>query len=65
MQRIKLVYQEDKALPIRKSHDNPEVKKIYEEFLEKPNSKIAHKYLHTKYFDKTVDYSKYVDMTQR
>ena len=42
----------DKALPIRKSHENPAIKKIYDEFLEEPNSHIAHHLLHTTYFNK-------------
>ena len=39
----------DRALPCRKSHENPAIKKIYEEFLEEPNSHIAHHLLHTEY----------------
>lgn len=48
-QRLKGIYEEDEALVIRKSHENPDIIKIYDEFLEKPNSHISHKYLHTKY----------------
>jgi iron-only hydrogenase group A len=33
----------------RKSHENPQVKKLYEEYLEEPNSHIAHRLLHTRY----------------
>lgn len=47
--RLKGIYEEDEALVIRKSHENPDIIKIYDEFLEKPNSHISHKYLHTKY----------------
>lgn len=47
--RAKAVYEEDKGLTIRKSHENPDVIKIYKEFLEEPNSHISHKYLHTSY----------------
>ncbi|MGI6095770.1 MAG: [FeFe] hydrogenase, group A [Lachnospiraceae bacterium] len=39
----------DRELPVRKSHENPSIKKLYEEFLEKPNSPVAHHLLHTKY----------------
>lgn len=39
----------DEELPIRKSHENPAVKKLYDEFLEEPNSHIAHHLLHTTY----------------
>jgi len=48
--RMQAIYQEDKELPLRKSHENPIVKKIYEEFLEKPLSTKSHKLLHTHYY---------------
>jgi len=47
--RAKAIYDEDKSLPIRKSHENPVIKKLYDEYLEKPNSHKAHKLLHTHY----------------
>jgi NADH-quinone oxidoreductase subunit G len=47
--RMNALYEEDKNKPIRKSHKNPEIIKLYEEFLEKPNSHKAHELLHTKY----------------
>ena len=37
---------------IRKAHESPVMKQMYEEFLQKPGSEIAHKYLHTKYTPK-------------
>ena len=43
------LYADDKALPVRFSHDNPDIKRIYEEYLEKPNSHKAHEILHTGY----------------
>ena len=43
------MYSIDEKSKIRKSHENPVVNKIYKEFFEKPGSKVAHKYLHTKY----------------
>jgi NADP-reducing hydrogenase subunit HndD len=49
--RQKAIYEEDKNKPLRKSHENPEIKKLYEEYLGKPMSEKAHKLLHTKYFD--------------
>jgi NADH-quinone oxidoreductase subunit G/[NiFe] hydrogenase diaphorase moiety small subunit len=50
MARAKAIYAEDEALPLRKSHENPVVKKIYEEFLtEGPCGHKSHKLLHTKY----------------
>lgn len=48
-ERAKAIYDEDKALPIRKSHKNPYITKIYEEFLETPNSHLSHRLLHTEY----------------
>lgn len=47
--RAKAIYDEDRDMPIRKSHQNPQIKAIYSEFLEKPNSHIAHQLLHTHY----------------
>lgn len=49
--RQNAIYEEDKNKPLRKSHENPEIKKLYKEFLTKPMSEKAHKLLHTKYFD--------------
>jgi len=43
------LYAEDKSLPIRKSHENPDIKLLYSEFLEKPGSHKAHELLHTHY----------------
>ena len=36
----------------RKSHENPEVKKLYEDYLDEPNSHISHRLLHTKYIER-------------
>ena len=47
--RAKILYDADKNLPYRKSHDNPLIKKVYEEFLGEPNSHVAHELLHTHY----------------
>ena len=46
-------YAEDAGKPIRKSHENPYIIKLYEEFLGKPMSEKAHHLLHTGYFDKS------------
>lgn len=48
-ERAKAIYNEDEALTVRKSHKNPRMMKIYEEFLEKPGSHKAHDLLHTHY----------------
>lgn len=50
-QRAEGLYKEDMELPVRKSHQNPDIIKLYEEFLEKPNSHKAHELLHTTYSD--------------
>ena len=47
--RAKALYSEDEAKTIRKSHENPEIKQIYADFLGKPNSHKAHELLHTTY----------------
>lgn len=47
--RAKAIYEADRSLPIRKSHENPTIKRLYEEYLEKPGSHKAHELLHTHY----------------
>jgi NADH-quinone oxidoreductase subunit G/NADP-reducing hydrogenase subunit HndD len=47
--RAQALYEEDCALPLRKSHDSPSIKKIYDEFLGKPLGEKSHHLLHTKY----------------
>jgi len=49
--RAEAIYREDKGKKLRKSHENPEIIKLYEEFLGKPMSEKAHHLLHTCYFD--------------
>jgi NADP-reducing hydrogenase subunit HndD len=53
--RQKAIYQEDAGKKLRKSHDNPFIQKLYEEYLEKPGSHRAHHLLHTEYFDRKKD----------
>ncbi|MBQ7184031.1 MAG: iron hydrogenase small subunit [Clostridia bacterium] len=48
-ERAKALYGEDEGKPIRKSHENPEIKQIYAEFLKQPGSHLAHELLHTHY----------------
>mgnify|MGYP004702354187 CR=1 FL=1 len=50
--RASSIYKEDRNLPLRKSHENPSVKKVYDEFLGKPNSHVAHKLLHTHFIQR-------------
>jgi len=47
--RIEAIYREDAGKPIRKSHDNPEITQIYEDFLKEPLGHKSHKLLHTHY----------------
>ena len=47
--RAGALYSIDEKSTIRKSHENPVVKKIYDEFLQKPGSELAEKLLHTSY----------------
>lgn len=51
--RMNSLYDEDEKMTLRLCHKNPEIKIIYKNFLDKPNSKLAHKLLHTKYKDKS------------
>jgi NADH-quinone oxidoreductase subunit G/NADP-reducing hydrogenase subunit HndD len=50
--RAESIYAEEKNLPIRKSHENPELIQCYEEFLGKPNGEKAHELLHTHYVNR-------------
>jgi len=49
IERIESTYRVDGAMPLRKSHENPQVKKLYEEFLKEPLGKRSHDLLHTHY----------------
>ena len=57
--RQKAIYSEDTNKALRKSHENPYIIKLYEEFLGKPMSEKAHHLLHTHYFEKT---TKHIDI---
>lgn len=46
------LYKEDNELPVRKSHMNPSIQKLYQEYLEHPGSHKSHEILHTVYTDK-------------
>ncbi|MGI5914314.1 MAG: 4Fe-4S binding protein [Clostridiaceae bacterium] len=50
--RWQAIYDADKNMPIRKSHENPSIQEIYKEFLGEPGSEKAHHLLHTHYFDR-------------
>ena len=59
--RWEAIYQADKDLPIRKSHENPSIAKIYEEFLGKPCGEKSHHLLHTHYFARDVKFEVNLD----
>lgn len=50
--RREAIYSLDENAPLRKSHENPMVIRLYDQFLKEPGSDIAHKYLHTTYSQK-------------
>ena len=52
-QRAKALYTEDRALAVRKSHENPMIKQLYDEFLDKPGSHLSHQILHTSYVNRS------------
>ena len=47
--RIAAIYKEDEGKEVRKSHENPFIAKVYEDFLGEPLSEKSHHLLHTKY----------------
>ncbi len=51
--RAEALYGEDASMELRKSHENPAIKQVYEEYLEAPGSDIAHHLLHTSYVDRS------------
>ena len=50
--RLAALYRDDALMPIRKSHQNPSIQKLYEEFLGEPGSHAAHQLLHTSYISR-------------
>ena len=55
--RARALYTEDERKTLRKSHENPQIVRIYDEFLGEPGSPKAHELLHTHYFDKSEEVS--------
>lgn len=53
--RAKVLYDDDKADAIRKSHENPAIKELYETYLGEPGSEKAHHLLHTGYVKRTIN----------
>ena len=50
--RAKAIYDTDKKMTLRKSHENPYIKQLYDEYFGEPNSHKAHEILHTTYVDR-------------
>ena len=53
--RAKVLYDSDKDNPIRKSHENPAIKELYDTYLGKPGSEKAHHLLHTTYVKRSIN----------
>lgn len=54
--RAAALYTDDAKDTIRKSHENPAIKEVYENFLGKPGSHKAHEILHTSYVKREIKY---------
>ena len=50
------IYKADREMPLRKSHENPEIQAIYKEFYGQPCGEKSHHLLHTHYFDKKIKF---------
>ena len=55
--RAQALYSEDERMTIRQSHNNPQIKQLYAEYLGEPNSHKAHELLHTTYNADRVRYN--------
>ena len=56
--RAKVLYDEDKNRPVRRSHLNKDIQALYKNYLKEPGSHLAHKLLHTSYNNKREKYPK-------
>ena len=56
--RIESLYKRDANMKLRSSHENPEIKQLYQDFYGKPLSDLAEKMLHTIYTDRSEDLRK-------
>ena len=50
--RAKALYDADKKLELRKSHESPVIKMLYDEYFDAPGKHRAHRLLHTSYVDR-------------
>lgn len=53
--RVEALYKKDREMPLRCSHDNPDIKQLYDRFYGKPLSPIAERLLHTEYVNRSRD----------
>ena len=53
VKRMGAIYSLDERSVLRKSHENPEVQKLYGEFLKEPGGELSHELLHTTYSDRS------------
>ncbi|MBQ3425667.1 MAG: iron hydrogenase small subunit [Clostridia bacterium] len=53
--RAKVLYDNDANKPIRKSHENPSINKLYDEYLGHYGSEKAHHILHTSYVERVIN----------
>lgn len=53
IERAKAIYCEDESLPLRKSHKNPSLQRLYKEFLGEPCGHKSHELLHTHYTERS------------
>lgn len=53
--RASVLYNNDAAKAVRKSHENAGVKELYDTYLEKPGSHKAHQLLHTTYVKRSIN----------
>ena len=51
--RMEALYREDEGKPLRKSHDNPDILLLYEEYLGHPLGRLSHELLHTGYTERS------------
>ncbi|MCR4666432.1 MAG: [FeFe] hydrogenase, group A [Desulfovibrio sp.] len=63
--RNQSLYAIDRSMPLRQSHNNPQVKLLYSDYLEAPNSEKAHHLLHTAYKNRKDVPSQSIDENRR
>ena len=51
--RMEALYREDEGKPLRKSHENPDLLALYEEYLGHPLGHVSHELLHTGYMGRS------------